>query len=135
MNGSPVYQLCVYDEVGGSPTLAISASVSAGGTCGTKPCWKSLKGKGFKYKNKSTNADGIFQMLLKAGEAGKGSIKIKGKGGNLPLPGPVGAEYFAQDVTVRVQLRQSPDETCWESAFPASTTKKNVADQFKAVAK
>jgi hypothetical protein len=97
VNGSPTYQLCVYDAVGGSPQLAIEATIAGGGTCGTKPCWKDLEGKGFQYKNKTTNTDGIAKVLLKAGAAGKGQIQVKGKGVNLELPGPVGAAYFAQD--------------------------------------
>ena len=36
------YAFCVFDPSG----IVMSAAIPAGGTCGTKPCWKALNGKG-----------------------------------------------------------------------------------------
>lgn len=44
------YVLCVYDSAAAAQPLLL-APAPAGGTCGTKPCWKPIKG-GLKYNDK-----------------------------------------------------------------------------------
>src|SRR6185295_7678805 len=50
--GSPIsassYTMCLYAQ----GALKMTATAAAGGTCGTKPCWKSSSG-GFKYADKN----------------------------------------------------------------------------------
>src|SRR5262249_55572845 len=40
---STKYTLCIYDQ-SASPQPLLFAQVPGGGTCGTKPCWKAVKG-------------------------------------------------------------------------------------------
>jgi len=121
--GTPIastdYLLCLYDAAG----KLLSAEALAGGTCGTKPCWKVSGRTGFSYTNKAATPDGLTKVLLKAGGAGKGKLQAKGGGTNLPLP------TLPLTTPVRAQLRQS-SSTCWEATY--STTSMNSPTEFKA---
>ena len=82
----------------------------------------------------SGSNDGIKTMVLKGGAAGKPVITIGGAGANLILPSAFsGNQLFAEDTAVIVQLLRSDDETCWSSTFDVSGTKRNDAEEFKAV--
>src|SRR5216110_3545184 len=59
------YTLCIYDESSGTPTLALSATAPAGGTCGPKPCWAVTR-NGFRYANRAGTPDGLQEIVLKA---------------------------------------------------------------------
>jgi hypothetical protein len=57
---------------------------------------------------------------------------MKGKGVNLPLPGPVsGSAYFNQTSGVTAQLVASNVPGCWQAMLP--TKKRNTAVLFRAV--
>src|SRR5262249_37810335 len=117
------YTCCIYDcAVGPQPLLL--AQIPAGGICGTKPCWKAIKG-GFKYNDKLLTPDGIQQLLLKSGLAGKSKIIVKGKGDHLPMP------TLPLTTTVTVQLKNE-DGVCGEAKY--STPIKNLPEQFRAKA-
>jgi len=134
VNGTPSYVLCVYDTNAGAPSLKLSAAINAGGTCGTKPCWKAVSDKGWAYKNKIGNPNGITKLGFKGGLAGKSSLQVGGAGSSLPLPTPIsGSQFFAADTAVIVQLHSSSPANCWSSTFSASGTKKNDGTMFKAV--
>jgi hypothetical protein len=122
--GTTIYTLCIYDESAGTPTLALTAVVPAGGTCDGKPCW-SVIGKGFKYKDPTAANDGIKGVLLKFGASGKAKIVVKGKGDNLDTP----VLPLAQDPQVVVQLKNDAG-VCWEARYSAPVTA-NDAGQFK----
>jgi hypothetical protein len=107
------YILCVYDEVNGSPDLVIASGIPAGGTCGTKPCWKTTK-RGFKYADKDASRGGVTAMTLKEGLEGAAQTTLKGRGSDLSLP-PL---PLSQDSKVTVQLRNDLG-TCWEAVFTA----------------
>ena len=117
------YTLCIYDS-SARPQPLLLAQIPAGGTCGTKPCWKAIKG-GFKYNDKLLTPDGIQQLLLKSGVAGKSKIILKGKADNLPMP------TLPLTTTVTVQLKNE-DGVCWEAKY--STPIKNLPEQFRAKA-
>ncbi|MCC6847906.1 MAG: DNRLRE domain-containing protein [Deltaproteobacteria bacterium] len=125
--GDPVastdYTLCVYDS-SARPQPILLAHAPAGGTCGTKPCWKAIKG-GFKYNDKLYTPDGLQQVLLKSGVATKTKILVKGKGIDLPMP------TLPLTTMVTVQLK-SEGGVCWETRY--STAQKNFAEQFRAKA-
>jgi len=124
---STSYALCLRDD----GDLVSAATVAAAGTCGSSSCWRSLGSKGFKYKNKSGNGDGVYQLLLKSG-AGNAKLLWKGRGTQLSLPGPVGPQrYFNQSSTVSLQIVNESDGSCWQADFPDA--KANNASQFKAV--
>ena len=130
--GTTSYNLCVYDETASLPVFKMGATVVPGGMCGTKPCWKAISDKGWAYKNKLGNGDGITKAHLKGGAPGKPQVQVQAKGSSLPMPAPVsGTEFFDQDPAVIVQLHNSSSANCWSSTFDSS--KKNDGTQFKAV--
>jgi hypothetical protein len=94
----------------------------AGGTCGTKPCWKAA-GVGFAYTDRTTASDGIGKLSLKPGAAAKAKVGLKATGPNLRFPTlPLAAP-------VRVQLRSAAGG-CFEAVFSAPSA--NDAVQYKA---
>jgi len=127
VNGTTSYHLCVYDESAGVPAATMAMTAPPGGSCAGKPCWTAKK-TGFLYKDKTLSNDGLMQLQLTAGAAGKAKIVVKGKGEGLPLPVPVGSALFAQDTALIVQLVNS-DGMCWEADFSAPA-KKNDLKQF-----
>lgn len=115
------YKLCVYDGDG----LVADHEVPSQGTCDGKPCWKGGE-KSYQYKSKSATADGVSQIKLQPGVAGKTKVqvKMKSKLGNFvapPLP--------LTEPGVRAQV-VVPGGACFETAFPAAT--KNEASQYSA---
>jgi hypothetical protein len=121
--GDPVntdpYGLCVF-----APNKVLQMIAPAGGTCGTKPCWKVLGIKGFSYKDSLRTNNGIDKIVLKAGLDGKAKTQLKGKGANLPtLPLPL-------TLPAIVQL-QSPGNACFEATFDTPGMSQNDGTQFK----
>jgi hypothetical protein len=108
VNGSTVYAVCVYDAADvlrGEYTVA-----RAGAMCGDKPCWKTVSDKGYQYKDKDATADGITQVKLQGGDAGKGQIKVQGKNssGNLPTGVVAGLLNNPTGATVQVLSSSGP---------------------------
>jgi hypothetical protein len=135
--GGNTYQLCIYDGSAGLPVLIGKMAVPGGGSCSGKPCWKALASKGFVFKDRAATHDGVRQIVLRAGEAGKGAILVSGAGSGLPLPGPKasGIPYLDAEPGVTVQLHESSTGNCWESSVDAADVQKNTEEQFKAVRK
>jgi hypothetical protein len=117
------YRLCIYD---GQDSLLSHATAPAGGTCNAKspkPCWRE-NASGFRYVDRDLTPDGVQQLVLKAGPAGKAKIQLKGRGPALQTPAlPIA------HLPVKVQLTNT-DGVCWDATY--ATTLKNQADQFKA---
>jgi len=120
------YTLCVY--TGAGLTNAIELFVPAGGTCSGADCWKAIGGKGYKYKDPSGATDGVANILLKGGAAGKSKLLVKGKGSALPALGLP----FDDMNDVKVQLHNSDNGNCWEAIFPPGSVKKSSDAQYKA---
>jgi hypothetical protein len=123
------YDLCAYDQSG---TLAGQWQIDrAGATCGDKPCWKALA-KGFRYKDKAGIAQGIQSVLLKADEAGKSKLVVKGKNnvakGQTSLPTGIAAALTGS-ANATIQLRGSNAPGCFSCAV---TTSKDDEGKFKA---
>ena len=119
---STSYELCLYD---GTSDLISHASAPAGGTCNAaspRPCWRESS-TGFKYADRDLTPNGVQTLLLKAGEAGKSRITLKGRGAALDVP-PLPAT-----LPVRAQLLNS-DGVCWEAQFGNAT--RNESDRLKA---
>jgi hypothetical protein len=112
------YALCVFDQEGGADHLIMSA-VAPHGTSWTP------NARGFKYRDATLLPDGIQRITLKAGEAGKAKISVKGRGPNLGLP-PI---LSAVTLPVTVQL-QGPDGACWDALYTVAQTSNPVS--FKA---
>jgi subtilisin family serine protease len=68
--------VCLFDQDG---NLAAALSVErAGEECSPgKPCWTDKKGTSWQYKDKLGAADGVSQVMLAGGDAGKTQIQIK----------------------------------------------------------
>jgi hypothetical protein len=113
------YALCIYQ--GATPKPA--ARAPAGGTCGTKPCWKALGTKGYGYKDGDLTPDGLLKVTLKAGGTGQAQVSVKGKGANLPD----GVLPLTTPVTVQLQATTGQ---CWTATF--GTSQVSDAGQFKA---
>lgn len=107
------YRFCVY----ANGTSFLSLLVPPGGTCSRgKPCWDSDRSP-FKYGDAAGSAMGVTKLSLKAGEAGKASVQLKGKGVNLPdLTLPPALPLTAQLV--------SSENQCWATTYagPATTS-------------
>ncbi len=111
------YDLCVYEAVGGSPTLVAETHFPANGN------WKKTKSS-FNYKDSDLTASGLQKAMLKPGSDGKAGVTLVAKGADAPLP----MLPLAKNQTVTVQLIS--DEACWSANF--SDAKKNDTGLFKA---
>jgi hypothetical protein len=138
--GNPVadsgsYFLSIYDYAAAAAELVVEAQIAGAGSCDGAPCWKAVADKGWSYKDKRGDSDGITQVKFKGGAAGKPSLQISGKGENLPLPAAFSDERtFQQDGLVVVQLQNENRGDCWTSSFAATQTGKNNGLTFKAAA-
>ena len=123
-NSAASIRLCTYDASANTLPL-MDAQVAAGGSCGTRPCWKqvgsSFSPKGYAYKDSAGTQDGITAITLKSPPAStKTKIAVKGKGALLPLPAPLSA----LQLPVTVQLVISDGATgfsCWQATFAVPT--------------
>ena len=119
------YQFCIWEEIGGDPRLSASYTIPAGGTCGSKPCWKESS-SGFKFSDKSHTSTGIAGLQLKQGLApGKSKIILSGKGANLPVP----VMPLIQSPNVVMQLIAA-NGVCWETRYGMPAFR-NQPDQFR----
>jgi len=116
------YQLCLYDQTGGSPTLRLAAVAPAGGTCGSLPCWLAST-TGFQYADPALTSDGLARILLKAGPPGATKLLVQGRGPRLPRP------VLPLTPPVTVQL-STGSGACWDAVYTKPIT--NDAANFKA---
>jgi hypothetical protein len=112
------HALCVYDEVGGTPTLVSETLIPAGGN------WIPLRQGGYRYNDRSRASDGIRLLLLRPGTDGRARIVVRGKGENVQLP----AMPLQQQSHVIVQLVN--ENACWEADY--STYVRRDVDRFDA---
>jgi hypothetical protein len=89
--------------------------------------WKPIGTKGYKYKDPGGAADGVTNVLLKGGGAGKAKTMVKGKGANLSDTG-----FSNLPLPVTAQLVNSETNACFEASFVSQDVKKNDAGRFKA---
>lgn len=116
------YQLCLYDQTGGTPTLQLAAVAPAGGTCGSLACWLA-SATGFQYLDPALTSDGLAKMLLKAGPPGAAKLFVQGRGPRLPRP----ALPLTPPVTVQLS---NGSGSCWDAVYTTPIT--NDAANFKA---
>ncbi len=102
------YSLCIYN----ADVLEHSLKIPFDGDCGDKPCWRSkASGDKLLYADKDLTRTATFKVKMAAGEAGKASIKILGKGTKLALPSlPV------SPMPATVQLIDG-DGGCWGATY------------------
>lgn len=118
------YATCVWDYVGGTPTLVMEMAAPAGGNCAGRPCWVPIRTGGFRYKDFGLLPDGIRQLNVKAGRLGKAKVFMKARGTELPDP-PM---PFRQDALITVQVVNSIGK-CWGSEF-VSRARVNLAPRL-----
>jgi cysteine-rich repeat protein len=107
------YELCIFRETNGDPTLLIGAQVPASASA-----WKALGSKGYKYIDLAATAGGVKNVLLKGGAEDKAKLLVKGKGMGLADPTlPLGGGTTG----IRAQLTNQANGFCWESEFPFSS--------------
>jgi hypothetical protein len=116
------YSFCVY--AGASPTLIMELRAPVGGTCGSKPCWKSRGSKGWRYKDKERTPDGIVKLVLRTSAAPLSDIVLRARGTNIPIP-PLN---LTQPVIAQLVKGDGPE--CWEAVYSAPPLK-NTADKFQ----
>lgn len=116
------YLFCVYD---GDGERVMRLRAAAGGTCGTKDCWKGSS-TGFRYTNAAGFPGGLASLQLQAGDDGRASIKLKARGDELDVPA---LPLLLVPAPVRAFLVNEENGTCWEAAYdsvlgdPLSTSK------------
>ncbi|HEV7733659.1 MAG TPA: hypothetical protein VGR62_15940 [Candidatus Binatia bacterium] len=112
--GTTTYNVCIYDSAN---TLRGQYTVDrSGDTCGTKPCWAVVSGKGFKYGDKVTTADGILKMSVSGGDAGKGKVVVVGKNSSATMPTGIAAlMQSSSNATVQVV---TSDAACFGMTLP-----------------
>lgn len=124
------YSLCIYH--GG--VLLEELYVPAGGTCGSKPCWKPLRNhlqpppkilRAYKYRDKNRQADGVLKVLLRGGAEGKARVIFKARGPNVPDPG------LGLNEPVLVELINSETPVCWSDTYSGAAVFRNDPLQFK----
>jgi hypothetical protein len=125
-------RLCIYD-FGLGPKLVLDAVAPAGGTCRDRPCWTATP-TGFAYRNLDGAPDGLERVVLVAGAAGVGNVRVGGKGEHLltHVARTLGARprpYFLP-VTVRLHAGAA----CWEARYDAAVShvRQNSDTRFKA---
>jgi len=120
------YALCVYDTTASAPTLVASVDITPG------PRWAEDVSKGWVYADRAGMSDGVLEVLLKTGDAGKTKALLKSGGVKLPIPLPAtDSRYFNQAPSVIAQLVNS-EGVCLTSKFTLVDTLRNDATQFKA---
>ena len=104
------YQLCLY-ETGEQPAARLRATAPAGGLCAGAPCWNATRA-GFDYADQALTPDGLLSVRLKGTAAApKSTIVVAGNGPRLRMP------PFPVRTPLRVQLRKSDGNACWEASY------------------
>ncbi len=126
--GSPeqttTYVACLYDYIGGSPTLALSLRIDPGID------WHNRDPKGYRYKDHAGAEDGVRSLNIDTGAFRRSRVRLKARGVQLPMPGPAEAtRFFHDDPQLTVQLTAVDAGTCWSTTF--TDARRNTADRFK----
>jgi hypothetical protein len=112
------YVVCAYDETAGTTSLVMNAAAPAGSN------WVPTSA-GFKFASHTLTPNGLKQIILQQGVAGKAKITVSGKGANLGLP----TLPLKQDPGIVVQLQNSAG-VCWEADY-STPAKPNNSASFK----
>jgi hypothetical protein len=81
---------------------------------------------GWRYGDRDGTPDGLQKLLLRAGDAGKSRLALKGKGAHLTLPA-----LGSLALPLRTQLRTQASG-CWEADFPEGSVLNSDMGVFKA---
>ena len=104
------YRLCLY-ATGDEPAVRLDTTAPAGGVCAGARCWKETRA-GYNYRDNALTPDGLLSVRLKGAAApGTSSIAVAGKGRRLGVP------PLPLRTPLRVQLRRSDGNACWEANY------------------
>lgn len=117
---------CLWDS-SAAPEAIVGTDVTTAGTCAGKPCWRAIKDRGFKFKDKSATPHGITGLLLLAGEGPRTKLKVRGKGSKLPADASL---PLVPPLTAQLIIDDGLDSSCWQAQY--STPQRNDASQVKA---
>jgi cysteine-rich repeat protein len=119
--GDPVggddVRLCIFVDDGVSSRVFVSALAPGGAG------WSTKGSAGLRYDGGS---DGLRQVQLRAGEAGRAKIKVKGQGATLGLSG-LG---FGATATVSAELRNDSTGACFAATY-TDPFRKDEAGRFQ----
>jgi cysteine-rich repeat protein/parallel beta-helix repeat protein len=111
------YDLCVYGTSAEAP-LVYEAAIKGGGICRGRACWKAIGGpalekiRGFKYRDRLAQSQGVKKLLVKTGSVGKARITLLAKGQHLSVP----VLPLVQSPALVVQMVSSAG-ACWEAVY------------------
>jgi hypothetical protein len=123
------YATCIYDMPGGTPRLVLAALAPAGGTCGTRPCWKLTFGSSLPpisvgYTDSTASPDGMTSIKVKhwvqINTPDLETVGVNGRRENLPV---LVAPPLVPPVTAQLVNTISG---CWSGTFTGAQIKKNV---------
>jgi hypothetical protein len=128
--GDPVtdtdYRLCVFDTTGANPAVSFRSDIPAGGTCGSRPCWKALSNGGFSYQNKAATPDGVKTLKLQPSATKPSRVSLTG-GGPLLSNRPDGLPSLPLPESLLVQLWRGDAGTCVEASYGPEDVLRNDA--------
>jgi hypothetical protein len=114
------YDFCIYDGGGG---VKMHMTVPPG--TGWFPSGSASAPRGYNYRDLTASANGISSIKSKASSLNRATLKVSGKGVNLPDP------TFPFLYPVTAQLYTSGG-VCWEADFSQSDTRRNDPSNYKA---
>jgi hypothetical protein len=112
LTGPASYHVCVYDA-SPEPQPLLDLSVEPGGDCAGKPCWRAVSTKGFRYRNKDGNPDGMTGLKLGSGAEGKSRIQVKAGGLSAATPGLP----LTSPVVVQLLIDGGMGVECWQTSY------------------
>jgi hypothetical protein len=112
VEGSASYHVCVYDDSPGAQPV-LDLPVAPGGTCSGNACWRAVGTKGFVYRNKTGNAQGVTSVKLGSGADGKSRVQVKAGGVSLATPGLP----LVPPVTVQLLIDAGLGTECWQTTY------------------
>jgi hypothetical protein len=111
---STVYNLCMYDSIGDTPSFVLGSNLPALSDCNqARPCWRSTS-SGYRYLDPRGVNNGTRLVTLSKGEDGKARLLYIARGVNTFIPDLP----LDQDHQVIVQLKNS-NGLCWEARYNA----------------
>jgi uncharacterized delta-60 repeat protein len=87
--GGTDYAVCVFDGAGSA--VGSLGVARAGDSCGSRSCWSAVgkdppDGRGYRYRDRDLEADGVRTLDLKGGAAGRTSLTLKAKNRDSTMP-------------------------------------------------
>ena len=122
VGAAPTYHVCAYDS-SAEPQPLMDLAVAPGGLCAGKPCWKAASTKGFSYRSKTGNDDGVTAMKLRSGIAGRADLQVNAGGAMLATP----VLPLSFPLTFQLLIDNGLSVECWQTTFSNTPLKNDEA--------